>query len=272
LFALPPIDPVIKAVAAARSCEGAVISHASACLAHELPLLGREPAKPEITVPPSSNPQVVNSHVHRASLPPTATQPFRNTWITSPARTAVDVGRSRGARAFVVAADAALHSGTATLAELESVAADCWNWPGIRRATRALTWLDPRSESALESLSRISFREQGLPHPKPQTRIGTTGGRFVGRVDFYWDEFGVVGEADGLTKYKDDDDTLQNEKLRQEHLEQLGLVVVRWVWNDATRRPAQLAGRIRSAFARGQHSDRSGSLRRWSVLPPEPVT
>ena len=25
----------------------------------------------------------------------------------------------------------------------------------------------------------------------------------IGRLDFYWDEFGVVGEADGRAKYDD---------------------------------------------------------------------
>jgi len=231
----------------------------------------REPPTPEITVSPSSNPQVVKSHVHRASLPEPATQPFRNTRVTSPARTAFDLGRSRGTHTFVVAADAALNSKTATLAELEGVAAVCWNWPGIRRGdaraylARSTIGISARIDQppcrfgSKDSLTLSPKRESGrrVADRRPRRLL-------LGRVRR------VVGEADGLANTKTMTMTLQAEKLRQEHLEQLGLVVVRWVWNDVTRKPGQLATRLRAAFARGAAQSRSGSLRRWSILPPEP--
>jgi very-short-patch-repair endonuclease len=70
-------------------------------------------------------------------------------------------------------------------------------------------------------------------------------------VDFFWEEFGVIGEADGLAKYDDEEErlSLRAEKLRQEELEALGYIVVRWTWEDIWRRPEWVAKRLRRAFA-----------------------
>ncbi len=89
----------------------------------------------------------------------------------------------------------------------------------------------------------------------------------VGRCDFYWDEPGVFGEADGRSKY-DSRDVLTAEKERQEDLERLGLVSVRWGWSAIRFNPRAFAIRVLSAFERGRLRDRSGFPRNWSVDPP----
>lgn len=89
----------------------------------------------------------------------------------------------------------------------------------------------------------------------------TTDGKFLGRVDFYWD-CGVVGEADGRSKY-DDRDVLIREKLRQEELENAGLVVVRWTWSDLAT--PSLLPRLQRAFERAAARDASGQSRCWLV-------
>ncbi len=53
------------------------------------------------------------------------------------------------------------------------------------------------------------------------------------RVDFWWSQQGVIGEADGRVKYTDED-VLWREKRRRDALEELGLRVVRWSWTDVT--------------------------------------
>lgn len=103
-----------------------------------------------------------------------------------------------------------------------------------------------------------------LPAPMLQARIRDECGRFVARVDFYWPEFGVVGEADGAMKYTDRT-VLIAEKHRQEALEELGLIVVRWSWDDVIHRPRVLQTRLARAFERGQLRDRSGFHAGWSA-------
>jgi len=153
--------------------------------------------------------------------------------------------------------DAAMNRGQVTEEQLYDVALRCSNWPGMRRAHRALGAYDARSESPLESISRLTLAWLGLPTAEPQLVVRDSVGRFVARTDFGWPEFGVVGECDGLFKYRSSE-ILTAEKLRQEALEQLGLVVVRWNWDDITRKPRQVEARIKQGFERAARLRRSG--------------
>jgi hypothetical protein len=109
-----------------------------------------------------------------------------------------------------------------------------------------LELLDGRSESPLESISRLAMVALGAL-PRSQVEVFSTDGRFIARVDFYWDNLGLVGEADGREKYTDDQ--LWQEKLRQEALTDRGLVVERWGWSVA-RRPHLLEAKLAQAFRR----------------------
>ena len=88
----------------------------------------------------------------------------------------------------------------------------------------------------LESASFAEMLEGGVPLPDPQVQISDDRGRFVGRVDFWWKEHAVAGEADGLVKYGllvDDDpvrarQALIEEKRREDRLRAMGVHVVRW--------------------------------------------
>ena len=67
-----------------------------------------------------------------------------------------------------------------------------------------------------------------------------------------------MGEADGARKYDGRaPDALLAEKRRQERLEELGFIVVRWGWDDAVRRPEATADRIRRAIARADRLRRT---------------
>jgi hypothetical protein len=184
--------------------------------------------------------------------------------VTSIARTLIDVTRRHGLLLSVAALDAALHEERVSSAELEDVLSRCWNWPRIRRAHQALQLVDGRAESPLESVSRLVLRWQGIPMPELQVTLFDEYGVPAGRGDFYWDEFGVVGEADGRTKY-DDRSVLTREKLRQERLEDLRAVVCRWGWEEAVYAPGALRARIHRAFERGKARDRSSLPRLWSL-------
>src|SRR5438045_2248854 len=69
VFAAPDrrTDPVIAAQAAARMCTGSVISHRSAALLHDLPVIGGA-GLPELTVRPDATGDVATARLHRATL------------------------------------------------------------------------------------------------------------------------------------------------------------------------------------------------------------
>jgi hypothetical protein len=256
--------PITDAVAAARSYAGSVVSHRSAALMHGLPLLGSQPPRPELTVAPRSNVNMHGVHAHRATMRDCDVTTVGDTPVTSIARTVVDLARHRQVGTAVAAMDAALHGERVTMTEIEDVLLHAWNWPGIRRAKRAVRLSDGRAESPLESISRLVLQWIRVPPPDLQTNVFDQYSRFAGRADFYWDEFGVVGEADGRSKY-DDRTVLVHEKERQEALEDLGLVVVRWDWDYVIRGRIALRDRINSAFDRGRSRDRSGLPRLWTL-------
>lgn len=59
---------------------------------------------------------------------------------------------------------------------------------------------DGCAESPLESLSRTRMFQLGLPMPEQQVEFYDASG-FIGRVDFYWPQLGIIGEADGRLKF-----------------------------------------------------------------------
>jgi very-short-patch-repair endonuclease len=188
------------------------------------------------------------------TLPPEHVSIVDDIPVTTPARTAVDLGRWVSFRSAVVVMDSALRQ--CSPAELDAVLVRCQRWPGILKARTAAEFADPRAASPLESISRVVFHESDLPRPELQAiLVADDWGSPVTIVDFYWEEFGVVGEADGLLKYDGDDHAgrraLRDEKLRQEELEAMGYIVVRWTWEEIWRRPDWVVARIRRAMAEG---------------------
>ncbi len=186
-----------------------------------------------------------------------------NVPVTTVARSIVDVARERGHDVALVAADAAVRTELVTARELDDAFSRQRGWPGRSAAAQALALVDPDAESPLETLSRLRMGECALPKPTLQQEIGDEYGSPLGRVDFYWDEFGVVGEADGEMKY-DSLAAVTAEKRRQSRLLETGLIVVRWQWQDLRHFDA-VGQRLRSAFRRGR---RRGDGRAWSLLEP----
>ena len=114
---------------------------------------------------------------------------------------------------------------------------------GISVVRGVLPIIDPRLESALESLSWWRFHEFGLVVPTPQQWVrGASGRRY--RVDF--DFGGVVGECDGLVKYTQASD-LRSEKERQMDIELGGRPVVRWGWQHMWRHPERVMSAVQLA-------------------------
>ena len=254
-----------RAVAAVLTTPASEASHSTAAVLYGLPLLFLPPLACAVVAPWHTG-AIPGVHLHRC----TSDRLPRSDGVlerTSVERTLIDLAREHGVTAGVVSLDYALHEGLTNLPKLHTELDRCVRWPGVRAAREAIRLTDARSESPLESRSRLKIAEFGLAAPEPQVSIGNEWGGFVGRVDFYWDEFGVVGEVDGAVKYDADseDRPLHKEKLRQEALENLGLEVVRWGATEL-RDFDSVAARLRRAFARGA---KPGSQdRHWTVLPP----
>jgi hypothetical protein len=112
-----------------------------------------------------------------------------------------------------------------------------------------VAFADARSESVLESISRVAFRDQGLPPPDLQAWVGDDNG-VIGRTDFLWSGCRTIGEADGAIKYSDPARAMAQLQ-RDALLRAAGFEVVHFTWDEIMREPGQVAAAIRAAFRRG---------------------
>lgn len=111
--------------------------------------------------------------------------------------------------------------------------------PMSNRFWESWNFSDPRAESAGESLSRVLIHQLGFVVPDLQHRMILRSGSSV-RVDFWWEGVRLIGEFDGLMKYrqaqrfahKDAAEAVIEEKRREDELRSLGCGLLRWTWAD----------------------------------------
>jgi hypothetical protein len=236
--------------------DGAVISHASAAVLHGLPAWQSAMDRVHLTRNRSSggNRRSV-VQVHTAALAHDHITTIDGIPVTSLARTVLDLCRTVPIEQAVAAGDRALAYGLVRTV-LDDYIAQMTRLPGIRQARRAVALLDPRSESPGESVSRVRLHQDGVPAPELQRDIYAGNGKFVARVDFYWEEQRTIGEFDGKIKYgrllkpgQSLEDAIFAEKVREDALRDLGWQIVRWLWADLYR-PGVIRDRVLRAFAR----------------------
>jgi hypothetical protein len=234
----------------------AVVSHVSAAVVHGLPVISASVGRVQVTradVAGGRNRGAL--HLYAAPLREDEVVTIAGLRVTSLARTVVDLGRTQPFERAVVTGDAALQR-QLSRADLEACLNASAGRPGVAGARRAVTFLDPRSESPGESLSRAALHLQHLPPPTPQYEVRRPDGRLVGRSDFGWEEHRTLGEFDGRVKYgrllrpgQTAADAVYEEKLREDALRDLDWQLVRWTFADLLT-PAVIADRVWRAFAR----------------------
>ena len=245
---------ILATAALAVTGPGAVVSHHSAALIHGLDLLGRGVEETVVlTRPPGTTSRKSGCpgvRLHIAALPAGHVVVRHGMPVTSVARTVLDLARGCSFPAGVVVADSALRIRKTAKAELQSVIAACPRWPGLHVARQVAAFCDARSESVLESVSRVAVRDQGLPAPELQVWVGDET-EVIGRADFLWRAQRTIAEADGAIKYADPS-RAKAQLERDARLREAGFEVVHFTWQEITRTPGQVAADIQAAFRRAR--------------------
>lgn len=182
--------------------------------------------------PPSMS-QHASSDTRRHAIPDDVLE--RRTGLLVPSRdwTALQLARWQRPHAAVIPIDSALRLGSDP-DRLRRLAARMELWPGVMSMQTAIDEADARSESPLESWSRLLMVELRLPRPELQRELRIDGRKH--RPDFLWREQLVIGEADGMAKYVEDQ-AIDEEKRRQGRLQGSGYVVYRWGWAEVRSNP-----------------------------------
>ena len=242
-------------VAAVRALRGqiGVASHQSAVAMHGMRLLTVPPdGAVTLTVPPGKRKGgYARSGVtcHMADLPEEHIIRLYGLPVTTAGRTVIDMARTSPFAEGVVVADSALHERYTSKTDLRRVLASCAQWRGTAMAKTVVDFANELAESPLESCARVVFHERGLPPPELQAHIFGRSGTLIARVDFMWQKYRVIAEADGLLKY-DSGQTAIKELARDRLLREAGYEVVHFTWKELFTEPERVIARIREAFAR----------------------
>lgn len=226
---------------------GAAASHASAAVAHGLPLWGVPLTVDVVCAVPRRRVRAgVRLHpwpkgVQAADVDGLACVP--------PAIAIAQVALEHGHVPGLVCLDRALQRRLIT-ADACAEAGDLLSLgKGARRRLSAvLQSADPSCESVGETRTRVLLMDLGL---EVHSQVNITDDRgLVGRVDFLVGER-VVIEFDGMVKYGGSDGrrALQSEKSREDRLRDAGYVVVRLVWSDLDD-PARVRDLVQRAIRR----------------------
>jgi hypothetical protein len=234
----------------------AVVSHQSASVMHPVPVWDVPLDRVHVTRNRANGGRRSRQlHVHSAPFDETDVVEVAGVRVFAVERAFADVARTVPLEQAIVIGDAALRTGS-TKQELLAALSYAEKRPGHRRAVRAIEMLDGRSESVGESRSRVVLAELDGPTPELQTSFLDHDGHSIGRGDFFFEEFGVIGEFDGRVKYgkylrpgEDAGEAVYREKLREDRLRDMGWIVVRWTWAEL-QRPHIIRARLQKAFER----------------------
>jgi len=198
----------------------------------------------EVIVPPHCVvSERVDAVVHRVQLEPGDIVTRDGLPITSPARTCFDLTTRLSLTEAVVAIDAALHAQLLTLDELARYVLRHDHIKGVVSARRVLEFVEPKSESPMETRLRMLLVLAGLPRPEAQVPLYDARGAFVARPDLYYEEARLGLEYDG----ENHRDRLTSDNRRQNRLHHIGVSLLRYTAPDLRERPTAVVSEVRSA-------------------------
>ena len=168
--------------------------------------------------------------------------------VTTPARTAFDLGRQGSLTVAVARLDALSRATKFGVDDVLAVAASHPGTRGLRQLEAALDLVDRGAESPQETYLRLVLVRAGLPRPQTQVPVYADGGGVVAYLDMGWPELMVGVEYDG-DHHRADRRQYVRDIRRRELLEERGWLVVRIVSED---HPVDILRRVRRAIAERQ--------------------
>jgi Protein of unknown function (DUF559) len=170
--------------------------------------------------------------------------------VTTPARTAYDLGRHLSRAESIARLDALMWATPFSAEDVLLLAKRHPGARGLRRLRGALALVDRGAASPKETWLRLLLIDAGLPTPTTQIPVNENW-RLVGVLDMGWERYKVAVEYDG-DHHRTDRRRYVRDQQRLRKLEGLGWIVVRVIAED---KPEDVVTRVRNALrARGWRS------------------
>ncbi|MEH3154364.1 MAG: type IV toxin-antitoxin system AbiEi family antitoxin domain-containing protein [Gordonia paraffinivorans] len=228
----------LASIAVAAASVDAVLSHQSAATVLGLEMLRPDFQRVHLSVAVGSGAhRTPTRHEHEAVLHPDDVLRSDGVRVTSLERTAVDVActSTMGFAGALAVFDSALRLG-ADRDRMASMLLGARR--GVGPARRGLRHADGRAENPGESWGRAQMIDAGLPVDDLQREFLGRDGELIARTDFAWRDV-LVGEFDGMVKYQKHFrpgetpfEAMRREKDREDALRRMGIMVIRWTWDD----------------------------------------
>jgi hypothetical protein len=167
--------------------------------------------------------------------------------VTSPARTAFDLGRRPGLSSAVARLDALARATGIRVEDVEALAAVHPGARGMKQLRRALPLLDAGAESPQETKTRLVLIDGGLPIPQTQIVVRNVWGAVLARIDMGWKNWLVGVEYDGAQHWTDPRVRAKDIE-RTAELERLGWRLVRVGADLLRHQPNLVVERARRAL------------------------
>ena len=160
---------------------------------------------------------------------------------TTPLRTAFDCLRLLRHPEGLVVADALTHLGLVDLDELADYFASKKRLRNLRIGERLLVYVEPATESPMETRLRVVLIDNGLPRPQPQHEVYDGLGAFCGRLDLAYPEAKLGVEYDGADHWlqRREDDR------RRARIREQGWEVLVYSADDIFKTPLRTAAEVR---------------------------
>jgi hypothetical protein len=167
--------------------------------------------------------------------------------VTSPARTAFDLGRHAGPVSAVIAIDSLAKATALTVDGVGALIDAHRGARGIKQLRQVLGLVDAGAESPQETKTRLAIIAAGLPKPQTQLVVRNEWGAVLARIDMGWEHWRVGVEYDGAQHWTDPC-IRANDIDRTAELERRGWRIIRVSADLLRNRPDILAARIREAL------------------------
>ncbi|ORB30672.1 hypothetical protein [Mycolicibacterium parafortuitum] len=151
--------------------------------------------------------------------------------VTTPSRTAFDLGRYRPEYDALARLDALMASRPYSIDDVLLLAKRYKGARGVARLKAVLPFVDGGAESPRESCWRKVILDAGFPTPRTQIPVVDHDGRHVRFLDFGWEKFQVALEYDGDQHQSDRGQYLKDRRVMPE-LRRLGWHVTAVVKED----------------------------------------
>lgn len=203
---------------------------------------------------------------HQAPPDQSELLPWNGGLVCAPARAAMEVAATVNVESSLVILDSALRHSAVDMEQLMALFEAFRYRAGHTHLQIAIRLTQPGSGSVGESRSRYFFWRYHIPAPALQVEFRDSSGALLGIVDFFWEQYGVIGEFDGKVKYskflrpgETAEDAMFREKQREDRIRAAtGYLFFRMVHSDLST-PARTAQRLRETLQRGRMLRRTGA-------------